>query len=228
MKVSVVVPAYNEEDYIEKCLISITSQEIKPDEIIVIDNNSSDKTSDIAKKYADVVIKEKIQGMIHARNRGFNEARYDIIARTDADSQVPKNWIKRIKEHFKNNKNLVGISGTTHFYNYPIHDLLQHSQWMVKVVFAIIKSQLKHNTLYGPNMAIRKSAWEKVKSEVCLSDNEVHEDTDLAIHLGKHGYLHIDNNIVVKTSFRRWKKLFTYFEYTYRLIKTLRRHKYNR
>lgn len=224
MKISVVIPAYNEEKHIRSCLEHLERQEEKADEIIIIDNNSTDDTAKIARSYGAHIVEEKKQGMIFARNAGFNRAKYEVIARTDADTHVPKNWIKIIKENFTKNENLVGLSGTTHFYDFPVHNKLQHSQWQNKVIFAFIKSQIKHATLYGPNMAIRKNAWEKIKNEVCLDDNAVHEDTDLAIHLGQHGDIKIDPRIVVDTSFRRWKKPHTYIEYSHRLLKTFSKH----
>jgi len=224
MKVSVVIPAYNEEKRIANCLNFVVNQEEKADEIILVDNNCTDKTVEIAKKYGVRVITETTQGMIPARNKGFNSAQYDIIARTDADTHVPKNWIKIIKDNFEKDNALVGLSGTASFYDFPISDKLQQSQWQNKVIFALIKSQIKHATLYGPNMAIKKSAWEKIKNEVCLDDKSVHEDTDLAIHLGKYGEIKIDPRLVVDTSFRRFKKLYTYFDYPRKLVITCRRH----
>ena len=224
MKVSVVIPAYNEEKRIADCLDYVVNQEEKADEIILVDNNCTDKTVEIAKKYGVRAITETTQGMIPARNKGFNSARYDIIARTDADTHVPKNWIRIIKENFEKDNDLVGLSGTASFYDFPISDRLQRSQWQNKVIFALIKSQIKHATLYGPNMAIKKSAWEKIKNEVCLDDKSVHEDTDLAIHLGKYGEIKIDPRLVVYTSFRRFRKLYTYFDYPRKLVITCKRH----
>lgn len=224
MKVSVVIPAYNEEKNIGTCLDYLLSQEEKPDEIIVVDNNSNDETAQIAKKYGVRVVVEKIQGMIPARNAGFNAVKYEIIARTDADTHLPKNWIKLIKENFEKNKNLVGLSGPSNFYGPFISKKMQYSQWQNKAVFAFIKSRIKHATLYGPNMAIRKSAWEEIKNRVCLNDKLVHEDTDLAIHLGQYGEIKIDSHIVVDTSFRRYRKPYTYFEYLRKLLNTFKKH----
>src|ERR1035437_9820650 len=90
MKVSVVIPAYNEEKYIGACLDSLMDQKEKPDEIIVVNNNSTDNTAKIVKKYPVRLINEEQQGMIPARNRGFNEAKFEIIARTDADTILPR------------------------------------------------------------------------------------------------------------------------------------------
>lgn len=74
-------------------------------------------------------------------------------------------------------------------------------------------------------MAIRKSAWEKIKNTICHQDSCVHEDTDLAIHLGKIGKIKVDSMLVVASSFRRYKKLYTYYEYPKRLFQTLNSHK---
>ncbi|HEX8932548.1 MAG TPA: glycosyltransferase family A protein, partial [Patescibacteria group bacterium] len=100
MKISVIIPAYNEEKYIGACIESLLKQNRLPDEIIVVNNNSTDQTAAIASQYPVKVINEKEQGITPARNRGLNEAQYDIIARTDADTILPPDWIEKIKKHF--------------------------------------------------------------------------------------------------------------------------------
>jgi len=225
MKISVIVPAYNEEAYIRNCLESLTKQEIMPDEILVINNNSTDKTVAIAKQFPVRIINEKKQGITHARNRGFDEAQYEVIARTDADTIVPPDWIKRIKKNFQDKK-LVALSGPAHFYELP--DMVNSSKFTTEASFSYIrlfKQLMKHDCLYGPNMALRKSAWEKIRTEVCLDDKEVHEDIDLAIHLAPVGKVHFDYTFIVESSFRRWKKIDPYFEYMNRLVKSIRKHK---
>jgi len=225
MKVSVVVPAYNEEAYIGNCLESLTNQKVKPDEIIVVNNNSTDATVKIAKRFPVRIVNEKEQGMIQARNRGFNEAQYAIIARTDADTVVPTDWIQQIKRNFKE-KDLLALSGPAHFYDLP--HVVNHSKITMETLFSyirIFKQIMRHDCLFGPNMALRKTAWEEVKSDVCLDDKEVHEDLDLAIHLSNLGKVRFDYNLVVESSFRRWKKLESYFEYTNRAVRSIRKHK---
>lgn len=226
MRISVVIPAYNEEKYIAACLESLAKQIVKPDEIIVVNNRSSDNTVNIAKQYQVRIVNEKHQGIIQARNRGFNEAKYDIIARTDADTVVPRNWIKKIKKSFSNEK-VIAVSGSADFYDLP--EVIQNSKLPTKTVFKsyvqIIKKILRHDSLYGPNMAIRKSAWEKVKNSVCMNNKDVHEDVDLAIHLAPYGEIKYDAGIVVQSSFRRFKRLTPYFEYPYRMLKGIQKHK---
>ncbi|HVA96962.1 MAG TPA: glycosyltransferase family A protein [Candidatus Acidoferrales bacterium] len=229
LKVSVVIPVHNEEKYIGRCLDSLMKQNIKPEEIIIVDNNSTDSSVEIAKKYPVRIISEKQQGITPARNRGFNEARFDIIARTDADTILPINWIKRIKNAFADEQ-LVGISGPASFYDLP--KIFKRS-WQskttsiqfIKSYNSIVRQILKHDCLYGPNLAIRKNEWNKIKNSVCLDDSKVHEDIDLAIHLAPLGKIKFIRTLTVKTSVRRWKRPEAYIEYLYRGLKSIQRHK---
>ena len=72
LTISVVIPAWNEEKYIEEALDLIAKQTIQPLEVIVVDNNSVDNTVAIAKRKGARVIKEARQGITPARNAGFN------------------------------------------------------------------------------------------------------------------------------------------------------------
>lgn len=200
MNISVVIPAFNEEKRIAACLKSIASQTYKPYEVIVVDNNSTDKTVQIAKDLGVMVIVEKQQGVTYARNCGFNSAKGEVIARTDADTIVPSNWLERINDHFEKDPKLEAVSGPAIFglrFFTPIVRLL---------VFEANKRIFGHYGLYGPNFAIKKSAWERVKDEVCMDDERVHEDTDLSIHVGKAGKIGYDPKLKVKTSARRLRK----------------------
>lgn len=222
MKVSVIVPVYNEEKYIKNCLKAIFKQTEKPDEVIVVDNNCTDRTIEIAGKFPVKIIKEKQQGMIPARNKGFNSAQFGLILRTDADTHVPIDWIKKIKPYF-NDKKLVALSGPNRFYGLP--GKLHLPIWPTKVYSKYLKQVCQHDCLIGPNMAIRKSTWIKIKNEVCLNDKQVHEDIDLSLHIARHGQIKFIHDITVNSSFRRWKKLKPYIDYPLRNINTIRRHK---
>ncbi len=222
MKVSLVIPVYNEEKYIEKCLMSVKDQEEKPDEVIIVDNNSTDNTILIAKKFGVRILKETKQGITPTRNKGFNNAKYDIIARCDADSILPSDWIKKIKENFKTH-NIDALTGLG-----VVYDLIPGQNISYKPYFDFVKLiQNGKETLWGPNMAIKRSVWNKVKNELCMNDKEVHEDIDLAIHVLKNkGKILRDDSLVVKVSSRRLKyhTLSLLVEYPYRMIKTYKHH----
>ncbi len=223
MKVSVIVPVYNEEKHIEACLRSLVNQKVEPYEIIVIDNNCTDNTINIVKKYPVKIIKENKQGITHARNRGFDSARGDILARCDADSILPPSWTKKIIDNFKK-YNIDALTGPASYHDLRAVDGMQ----VVRRYLDFMKLvQNNKETLFGPNMAITKSVWEKVKSDTCIDDTKVHEDVDLAIHILKRGgIIRRDNKLLVSISTRRArsKPLSQFVEYPLRLVKTLRSH----
>ena len=218
MKVSVIIPAYNEEVFIGKCLESIVNQEELPGEIIVVDNNSTDNTARIAGRMGVKVVKEKNQGLIFARNKGFVSARYEIIARCDADVIVPTDWVKRIKYNFET-QNIDALSGPVLFY-----DSIIKSPLPVQIYSESLKLLLRGNrALLGPNMAVSKRIWKIVKPLVSLNDSLVHEDIDLSINiLRAKGKIEYDASLIVKTSARRIKKrpVSFFVEYPTRLLKT--------
>ena len=223
MKISLIIPVYNEEEYIADCLDSITKQKIKPDEVIVVNNNCTDNTLSIVKNFPFVrVINETKQGMIAARNAGFNAAQYEILARCDADTILPPNWISRIHRNFARYE-IDALTGPIVLYDAPIKTSL-----IARAYLDMMKPIHRGGeTLIGPNMIITREIWEKVKDKVCLNDKLVHEDIDLAYHIQEMGgKIKRDNSLVVGTSSRRMKKNpYSFFsEYPQRFMKTLLHH----
>lgn len=100
-KVSVIIPAYNAERYIEKCLLSLTNQTFEDFEIIVVDDGSNDKTCEIASRYARVIKSTENLGEGAAKNLGAKESKGEILAFTDADVVLPVDWIEKIIKSIK-------------------------------------------------------------------------------------------------------------------------------
>ena len=93
IKISVIIPTFNRLDFIKDAIDSVLSQSYVVDEIIVVDNNSTDGTNTlIKKKYPQIkLIQEKKQGVSNARNTGILNAKNDWIAFLDSDDQwLPK------------------------------------------------------------------------------------------------------------------------------------------
>ena len=98
-KVSVIIPVYNGQRTLRQCLDSVLNQTYKNYNIIVIDNNSTDKTKKIIHSYKDKKISyvfEPRKGRAYARNAGINAAKGEIIAMIDADCTAPLNWIEEL------------------------------------------------------------------------------------------------------------------------------------
>lgn len=226
MKISVVIPVYNEEKLIKNCLDSLVIQTEKPDEIIIVDNNCTDNTIELVKKYKDIkIIREAEQGMIPARNAGFNKAENEIIAKCDADTILPIDWIKNIKSDFNSNKKILGVTTAFIIFDFPF---INKSLLPFKIYNFFSQVILKTPVFLGPSMIIAKEAWKIVKNQVCSDDNKVHEDIDLTIHISKYGRIYLDQSIVVKMSGRRIKNnpLSFFIEYPWRLIKMTLMHRH--
>lgn len=202
LTLSIVIPAYNEENHLRDCLDAIAAQTVMPDEVIVVDNNSTDKTVEVALSYPFVrIVHEKQQGITHARNAGFNNATCDIIGRVDADNLVITTWVEHVKSLFVNPE-IAAVTGPMFFYDMP----LQEDNYMAEHLFkkALHKYHKGFPFLAGNNMAIRSTAWHDVKDETCQVKN-IHEDIDLAIHLHNRGYIIMyDGGIRSGTSARRF------------------------
>lgn len=94
--ISVVIPVYNEEKYLDACLTSLLSQSYKKVELLLIDDGSSDNSLTIAKKYPLTILKQSHKGPGAARNKGIKTAKGEIIILADADMRYDKNYIKHL------------------------------------------------------------------------------------------------------------------------------------
>ena len=221
--VSVVIPAYNEEKYLPACLEALSRQTFRDFEVVVVDNNSTDRTAEIARSLGARVVHEKIQGMTPARERGFEEAKSEIIARTDADTIVPLTWLSQIYESFQKYPDIVALTGRHEFPELGIVNI--PLQWFLDIgYFKFTRFIMGHHIVSGGNNAIRKSAWRKI--HIHWDDSKIQEDVDLSCHLSIVGRILYCSRIVTPYSMRRWKKKFlsTFITYTLKHIRTLFMH----
>ena len=98
LKISVIIPAYNAERFIEQCLLALHQQTVKGFEIIVVDDCSTDRTFEIASRYAKVIQNKKNSGAGWSRNIGVKASYGELLAFTDADVIVPSEWLQNIIE----------------------------------------------------------------------------------------------------------------------------------
>ncbi|HEY4964652.1 MAG TPA: glycosyltransferase family A protein [Candidatus Saccharimonadales bacterium] len=187
LKLSLVIPAYNEQRQLKACLDSVASQTVIPFEVIVVNNGSTDKTKEVASSYSFVsVVDEPNRGIVYARTTGFDLAKGDIIGRIDADSVLPANWVEYILDFYTDPTNLdKAFTGGCYFYNVR---LPHFAGWLQgQIAFRTNRLLLGHYILFGSNMALPKAMWESVKADAC-TNVEIHEDLDLSIHLHRNGY----------------------------------------
>lgn len=203
IKLTLVIPAYNESRHLKLCLEAVAAQTVLPDEVLVVDNNSTDSTVKVAKKFDFVkVVSEKKQGIVYARNKGFDSAKYEIIGRIDSDTILPNDWVEKVKNFYTDRSN-HDIAWTSAGYFYNIH-FSKLSGWIQsQITFRFNRFLLGHYVLWGSTMAITDKQWKAVKKSACQR-NDIHEDLDLAIHLHKKGYeIHYDSGTNVAVFMRR-------------------------
>lgn len=203
LRVSIVIPAYNEEHHLAACLQAIAAQTVRPFEVIVVDNGSTDGTARVAAEFLFVrVVKEARRGRVFARNTGFDAARGDIIGRIDADIILPEHWVAHVTKFYSDPAHAAyAWSGAGHFYNVRLPRLVHFAYGLL--AFRLNKLLLGHYTLWGSNMAITKTQWQTVRATT-HNRNDIHEDLDLAMHIYSAGYpITYDTGIAVQAELRR-------------------------
>lgn len=113
MSVSIIIPSYNQELYLEESIESCLSQTLKPHEIIVIDDGSTDHSLELARKYEDrgvKVISQVNKGLASARNTGIMNATGDWILPLDADDILDNRAIEVLSKHNSDSVDMIGLS----------------------------------------------------------------------------------------------------------------------
>ena len=208
LKVSVIIPAYNEEVTIARCLRSLVDQSLPRDqfEIILVDNNCTDHTIKIAETFGPIrVIPETTPGVGAARATGWAAAQGEIIVSTDADIQLPKHWLRKIVGYFDNHPDVVAISSGYLFYDRDFfinwivrvfeHSLVALSWFLAGGVMAMTAN----------NMAVRRSIYEQTSG--LDRTLQFGEDLNLAKKLHQFGSIRWLFNNRVKTTARRFQDL---------------------
>jgi glycosyltransferase involved in cell wall biosynthesis len=154
---SFVIPALNEENCIANCIRSIQSQTESPFEVIVVDNGSADQTYEIARQLGCVVVCEAKLGLSHARNKGAEVARGDVLCFIDADGVLVSNWLRSAKHYFSSPR-IGAVSGLSIY----VHRSLMKGIWYNTYALVSSGSALLSNFLFsrmifaGNNLAIRR------------------------------------------------------------------------
>ena len=200
--VSLIIPAYNEEQYIGTCLAYVfRNAPYDFCEVIVVDNGSADRTAEIARKYPGVrVVREEQRGTMHARQRGFLSARGDILAFIDADTRMPAGWCAKIVDDFACDPQCVCVSGP-----YRYHDMPPQKQWLITFFWRMLAwpaYRIIGYMVIGGNFAMRKTALEKMRG----FDTSIlfyGDDTAIARRAHAFGTVRFDLRLVMEVSARR-------------------------
>jgi len=206
MKLSIVIPAYNEEKYIIVPLMSLSKQSFTNFEIIVCLNNCTDNTREVveevrSKTGMDIkIVEEKRKGVSFARNTGFSHAQALYIASADADTYYPEDWTEKIIKDF-DKKDILGVYG-------PVY--IKSDKWLMKfsakylfTIFLKISHIFGNYNINGMNFAVRKSVFEKIGG--FNTSWKSAEDVYIGMKLKEIGKVKFDKKLIVYTNDRRFK-----------------------
>ena len=190
--VSVVIPVKDDSAVLARCLTALHAQSRLADEIIVVDNASSDDSAQTAEAAGATVIDCSAPGIPAASSRGYDRATGDLILRLDADCVPPASWIEDVVRAFDAHPDISVLTGSARFIDGPA---LLRSPLAVVYLLAYTAATLPalgHRPLFGSNLAMRREAWQSVRALAHRSDPELHDDLDLSFHLGeRHRILYL-------------------------------------
>jgi cellulose synthase/poly-beta-1,6-N-acetylglucosamine synthase-like glycosyltransferase len=209
MNLAFVIPAYNEEALIGKCVESVLA-EVKRSgrdvDIVVVNNNSTDRTREIAASYPGVRVVDELQkGLVSARDGGFQATTAELVANIDGDTIVPAGWLDTVFREFEKDEKLVCLSGPYVYYDLGTWDRFLVSMFyaLTWLIYVINRYVLRvGSVVQGGNFVFRRDAWIKAGG----FNREIKfygEDTDVAVRLSKVGKVKWTYILKMLTSGRR-------------------------
>ena len=208
LRISVMVCAHNEARYLPACLHSVLAQSREPDELLVINNASTDDTATVAARVPSVrVIDEPRKGLLVARETGRRHASGDILVYLDADCRAPLTWVERIERRFEQSPALIALSGPYRYYDWDWvgRGLIRAYDFtLAPATQLLVKHILRIGTIfYGGNFAVRREALEQIGG--FDTSIEFHgEDTNVGRRLNAIGRVGLFHDCYLHTSARRY------------------------
>lgn len=184
MTISVVIPVKDDAEQLKRCLIALARQTRAADEIVIVDNGSSDDSASVATDAGARVVFVDGGGIPAASAAGYDAASGEIIARLDADCLPSRDWLERIERAFVRHPDAVAITGGAGFIDGPRALRAPLAAFYLGAYFGTVFLAMGHTPLFGSNFAMKSSAWRAVSDDVHRGDEFVHDDMDLSMHLG--------------------------------------------
>ncbi|SIS14930.1 glycosyltransferase family 2 protein [Williamsia sterculiae] len=187
---SLIIPAFNEVETIGWLLDSLRSESSELHEIIVVDNASTDGTADVVRTFIDDfpqlrIVDERNPGVISARNAGFDVADGDIIGRIDADARAHPGWAAAVRAFFADADSDIG-AGTGFFDQYDMPLQWVHKGFLRLGMRSAMRDGAPLASLFGANMAVRKTTWEKIRP-LLLEQDGIFDDLDITLCVSEVG-----------------------------------------
>lgn len=210
---SVIVPVRDDAPHLARFLAALDRQTRPPDEVIVVDNASTDDSARIARDWGARVVSEPTVGIPFAVAAGYDAAAGRYLVRADADTVPTDRWIEQLISALERDSDVVGVTGPGRFYALPRLVSVATSAVYIGAYVAATHLALGHAPFFGTNLAFRKTWWNQVRNDVHL-DTDVHDDMDLSFRVRPHERVVFARRIIVGMSPRplaaasavRWRR----------------------
>jgi GT2 family glycosyltransferase/SAM-dependent methyltransferase len=196
MKVSVIIPTKNRRRYLEDCLKSLVQGNTRPDEIIIVDNYSSDGTEKVVQLYPVKLLRNK-GSLTRSRNLGLRASIGDIIVYLDDDVIVDKNWLKHLLSAYSSSK-VGGVGGRilpfgkdkTHFMPAcgDVVGKVRNDGVVIANFDVPLKKPIEVDCFQGCNMSFRREALFDVGGFDETYQGIFRHDSDICVAVKKLGY----------------------------------------
>lgn len=183
LRVSVVIPVLDDAAHLSVCLAHLARQTRTPDEVVVVDNGSTDDSAALARRAGARVVPEPTRGIPAAAATGYDAARGELILRCDADTRPPVDWVAHAAARFEAEPDLAALTGPGTFYDQPPALARLRSRAYSDAYRFGAGAALAGTALWGSNLAVRAQAWRRVRADVCRDRADIHDDLDLSFRL---------------------------------------------
>ncbi|MHC2998258.1 glycosyltransferase family A protein [Microbacterium sp. HJ5] len=200
--VSVVIPAKDDAELLARCLRRITAQTRVPDEVVVVDNGSHDGTARVAAAAGARVVRCEEPGIPAAAATGYDSATGDIVLRLDADCVPSERWVEYMVAAFEASPHVGAVTGGATFVDGPGPLRVPLAALYLGAYVAATSPALGHVPLFGSNLGLRRSAWDDVRTSVHRHDANLHDDLDLAFHMGERHVIRYRRGLAMGMSMR--------------------------
>lgn len=154
---TIVVCTKNAEIFIEKCLQCI-KKESPESELLIVDADSTDKTVEIAKKYADRIVSDQRKGLAYARQLGIDLAKNNLVLLAGPDNQIPRPTIVAMIQEAQKDEQIAGVQAVT-----SVIDAKNYWEWATKHIFALLLNTTGDVDVVGTPCIFKKNILTKVR-----------------------------------------------------------------